>query len=115
MSTRVRTGWFLESVISATLVVLIVRTRRPLLKSMPGRWLLWATLGAIFVAASLPWLPWSDSLGFAPVPATVVAAVALIVLGYVISAEAAKAVFYRKMLPANGPQPHQSGSERGDV
>ena len=38
-----RTGWFVESVVSAALIVLVVRTRRPLLRSRPSRLLLLAT------------------------------------------------------------------------
>jgi hypothetical protein len=32
-----RTGWFLESVVSAALIVLVVRTRKPFFQSRPGR------------------------------------------------------------------------------
>ncbi len=32
-----QTGWFLESVISALLVVLVLRTRLPFFRSRPGR------------------------------------------------------------------------------
>ena len=32
-----RTGWFLESVISASLIVLVIRSRRPFFKSRPGK------------------------------------------------------------------------------
>ena len=38
-----RTGWFLESVVSASLVVLVVRTRRPFFMSRPSRPLALAT------------------------------------------------------------------------
>ena len=31
-----RTGWFIESVISAAMIVLVIRTRRPFLQSRPG-------------------------------------------------------------------------------
>ncbi|MHC5826546.1 MAG: cation transporting ATPase C-terminal domain-containing protein, partial [Nostoc sp.] len=44
-----RTGWFLESVISASLVVLVVRTRQSILNSKPGKYLLMATLATIGV------------------------------------------------------------------
>ena len=44
-----RAGWFLESVISASLVVLVVRTRMPFFKSIPGKYLLTATLLVISV------------------------------------------------------------------
>src|SRR3984893_7521210 len=44
-----RTGWFMESVVSASLIVLVVRTRKPFFKSRPGKYLLLATL--VVVAA----------------------------------------------------------------
>lgn len=39
------TGWFIESVVSAAMVVLAVRTRRPVTRSRPGRAMLAATGG----------------------------------------------------------------------
>ncbi len=39
-----RTGWFVESVISASLVVLVIRTSGPFYRSKPGKALLIATL-----------------------------------------------------------------------
>ncbi|MEX0586913.1 MAG: magnesium-translocating P-type ATPase, partial [Pirellulales bacterium] len=38
-----RTGWFTESIISACLIVLVVRSRRPFFRSRPSRMLLLAT------------------------------------------------------------------------
>ena len=38
-----RTGWFQESVISAAVIVLVIRTRRSFFQSLPGRYLLMAT------------------------------------------------------------------------
>ena len=91
-----RTAWFLESVVSATLIVLVVRTRRPMWKSRPSRWLTLATLLAIFVTISLPWLPFADLLGFAPPSAPTLIAIAVIIACYGIAAEVAKAMFYRR-------------------
>ena len=56
-----RTGWFLESVVSATLVVLIIRTRRPLIRSLPSRALLVATGISISVTTPCPGLHWPAS------------------------------------------------------
>ena len=39
-----RTGWFLESVISASVTVLVIRTRKSFFRSKPGKYLLMATL-----------------------------------------------------------------------
>src|ERR1017187_4165427 len=42
-----RTAWFVESVVSACLILLVVRSRRPFFRSKPSRHLLLATLGEI--------------------------------------------------------------------
>ncbi|MGC8880242.1 MAG: magnesium-translocating P-type ATPase, partial [Anaerolineae bacterium] len=49
-----RTGWFLESVISASLIVLVIRSRRPFYKSRPAKYLLIATLFVVLVALVVP-------------------------------------------------------------
>jgi hypothetical protein len=46
-SNQFRTGWFLESVVSASLIVIVVRTRRPFFRSRPGRHLPMATLAVV--------------------------------------------------------------------
>ncbi len=48
-----RTGWFVESVISASLIVLVIRSRRPFFKSFPGKYLLITTLVIVGVNTHL--------------------------------------------------------------
>ncbi len=90
-----RTAWFTESVISATLIVLVVRTRRPFLKSPPGRYLLMATLAVLALTLLIPWTPLAALLGFSRLPAKLLLAIGAIVAGYVLAAEAAKRRFYQ--------------------
>ncbi|HVN30759.1 MAG TPA: magnesium-translocating P-type ATPase [Thermoanaerobaculaceae bacterium] len=90
-----RTGWFVESVISAVLIVLVVRSRRPFFRSTPSRPLLRATLGVVVITLLLPYTPLAGPLGFVPLPPLFLAFVAVVVALYVVSAEATKAVFYR--------------------
>jgi magnesium-transporting ATPase (P-type) len=45
-----RTGWFIESVISASVTVLVIRTRRSFFRSKLGKYLLTATLLTVAVA-----------------------------------------------------------------
>ncbi|QLE42871.1 magnesium-translocating P-type ATPase [Nostoc sp. C052] len=89
-----RTGWFLESVISASLVVLVVRTRQSILNSKPGKYLLAATLATIGVTIIIPWTPLATLLGFQPLPLNFVLVLGAIVLFYVTAAENVKRVFY---------------------
>jgi Mg2+-importing ATPase len=91
-----RTGWFIESIISAALIVLVVRTRRPFFRSRPSRLLVLATLGVVIVTVLIPHVPFATVLGFGMMPPHFYPILGVIILVYVIAAEAAKRVFYRK-------------------
>jgi Mg2+-importing ATPase len=92
---QLRTGWFVESVVSAALIVLVVRTRRSPLRSRPSRALLRSTLAVVLLTPLLPYTPIAGPLGFAPLPPGFLLALVVIVGLYVASAQAAKRVFYR--------------------
>jgi len=90
-----RTGWFVESVLSAAMVVLVVRSRRPLLRSLPSRGLCLATLATVAATLALPYSPLGRLFGFVPLPAPFLGLLALILLAYGLSAELVKGWFYR--------------------
>jgi Mg2+-importing ATPase len=92
-----RSGWFLESVVSASLVVLVIRTRRPFFKSVPGRALLATTLAVAAVTLAIPLTPLGPLFGFGRPPALFYPAILGIVLLYVAAAEGAKRLFYRSV------------------
>jgi Mg2+-importing ATPase len=93
-----RAGWFLESVISASLVVLVVRTRRPFFKSIPGKYLLTATLLVVSVTLVLPFISVGRKLfGFTALPISFLVLMGVIVALYIISAEVLKKVFYKRV------------------
>ena len=89
-----RTGWFLESVISASLIVLVIRSRKPFFKSRPSRYLLVATLLVVLVTLLLPVTPLGVLLGLYPLPISFLFVIAIIVGGYILSAETTKRIFY---------------------
>jgi Mg2+-importing ATPase len=91
-----RTGWFIESIVSAALIVLVVRTRRPFFRSRPSKLLALATLGVILATLLIPYMPFAAVLGFGTVPPHFYPILAMIILAYVIAAESAKRIFYRK-------------------
>jgi Mg2+-importing ATPase len=92
-----RTGWFLESVISASLIVLVIRSRKPFFKSRPGKYLLMATLLIVVGTLILPFTPLGKIFGFNPLGMSFLLLIGMIVMGYIISAEIAKTIFYRKV------------------
>jgi Mg2+-importing ATPase len=90
-----QTGWFLESVVSATLIVLVVRTRNAFYKSRPGKYLLIATLAVVGFVLVLPVLPFAATLGFVPVQPVFYLAMLGIVFTYLVCAEIFKKFFFR--------------------
>ena len=89
-----RTGWFIESVISASAIVLVIRTRRPFFSSTPGRALTLATLAVAAITLLLPVLPVAAPLGLTPMPLSFLFLLAAVLAGYILTAELAKKYFY---------------------
>jgi Mg2+-importing ATPase len=92
-----RTGWFLESVISASVTVLVIRTRKPFFRSKPGKYLLTATLLIVGLTLILPFSPLGEVLGFIPLPISFILFVGVIVGLFMVAAEITKGIFYRKV------------------
>jgi len=91
-----QTGWFVESVISAALIVLVIRTRLPFFKSLPGRYLTGVTLLVVAAVLVLPLTPLNAIFGFVQLPISFYGWMFVIVILYIISAEITKRLFYRK-------------------
>jgi P-type Mg2+ transporter len=92
-----RTGWFIESTISASLVVLVVRTRQSIFHSKPGKYLFWATLATVATALIIPFTPLAPLLGFQALPLRFLLVLGAIVALYVIAAEGVKHAFYQRV------------------
>jgi Mg2+-importing ATPase len=90
------TGWFVESVLSAALVVFALRTRGPFQHSKPSRGMLLATAGVALAALILPYTPLARLLGFVPLPPLFLLAVAAIVVVYFATAELTKRWFFKR-------------------
>ncbi len=92
-----RTGWFLESVVSASLIVLVIRSRKPSFKSRPGKYLFIATLSIVVITMIVPFTPFAEIFGFSPLPFSFLLLIGIVVLFYIITAEVAKTIFYKKV------------------
>ena len=90
-----RSGWFVESLATQTLVIFVIRTRRsPFWRSRPGRLITIAALSVVAVGATLPFLPIGGELGFVALPAGFFAVLLLMVAGYLALVELGKREFY---------------------
>jgi Mg2+-importing ATPase len=108
-----RSGWFVESLATQTLIVFVIRTRRvPFLRSRPSRPLLASVALVVTAGALIPQSPLNDTLGFAPLPAAVLAVLAAFVIAYLAAVEAAKWVFYRTAEPTAARSLQRARSHR---
>jgi Mg2+-importing ATPase len=92
-----RTGWFIESVASASLIVLAIRSRKPLIKAKPSKYLLISTITAVCIVIVIPFTFLGKEFGFVPIPFSVLVMIAIIVAIYLTSVEIAKRGFYKKV------------------
>ncbi len=90
-----RSGWFIESVLSASLVVFAIRTRSAFQRSRPSRVMLLVTGLIALVTLLIPFTPLGTLLEFTPLPISYLALLLGIVVLYFFSAEALKRWFYR--------------------
>ena len=94
-----QTGWFIESMVTQTLVVFCIRTRRFFFRSKPGGFLTVMNIGAIAVAIAFPFLPWGVGawFGFAAPPPLFFVFLAIATIAYLALVEISKIIFYRFM------------------
>jgi Mg2+-importing ATPase len=105
-----RSGWFVESLATQTLVIFVIRTRRvPFFRSRPSRAMIAVPIACATVGAVLPLTPLAGVLGFTALPI----AFFLILLGmigaYLVLVEAVKARFYsfQERPDRARPSPHE--------
>lgn len=90
-----RTGWFMESVISSSVIILVIRTRKSLFSSRPSIYLLGAILGIAIITLILPYSPLSSIFGFASLPFIYLLAIIGITVVYIGVAECTKRIYFR--------------------
>ncbi len=90
-----QTGWFVESVVSASIIVLVIRTRKTFYKSVPGKKLAFATFFIIGITMLLPYTPVAGLLGFEPLPVWILLMLVAIVISYIAVTEIVKKFFYK--------------------
>ena len=102
-----RSGWFVESLATQTLVIFVIRTRRvPFFRSRPPPAA--ARLGGRrrhHRRAASPRPRSATTLGFAPLPPAFFAVLVAIVVAYLVCVEVAKYFFYRTAVPTTDPAP----------
>ncbi len=109
-----RSGWFVESLATQTLVIFAIRTRRvPFFRSHPSLPLVLAAVAVVLVGGVLPSSGLAHPLGFSPLPLGFFAVLAGMVAGYLVLIEVGKRYFYRLQaeLPVAAPRPRRLGHQ----
>ncbi|MFF0298841.1 HAD-IC family P-type ATPase [Kitasatospora sp. NPDC004614] len=92
-----RSGWFVESLATQTLVIFAIRTHRiPFLRSRPSIPLLAASLGVVALGVALPLSPLAATLGFTALPPAFFLALVTMVVVYLVLIEGVKRWFFSR-------------------
>ncbi len=95
-----RTGWFVESIATQTLVVYVIRTRRvPFFKSRPSVAMILMPTGAALVGALLPYTGLAHLFGFSLLPTKFFLLLFGMVVVYLVLVEVAKLWFFQSQSP----------------
>ena len=112
-ATLFRSGWFVESLATQSLVIFAIRTRRsPFFRSRPSTPLITATIVCVTIGVLLPYSPAAHVLGFTALPPAFLGVLVVMIPVYLLLVELGKRRFYRA--PPEGaplaqprPQPEQ--------
>ena len=92
-----QTGWFVESLLTQTLIIHIIRTNKiPFLQSRPSLPLLLTSLAIMAVGVAVPLSPFGRHLGFSPLPRLYWPLLGLTLLCYVLLTQVVKAWLLRR-------------------
>jgi Mg2+-importing ATPase len=92
-----QTGWFVESLLTQTLIVHIIRTRRiPFFGSRASLPMTLTTLAIMVVGAWLPYSPFAGALGMVPLPLIYWAWIAAFLLSYAALTHFVKTWFFKR-------------------
>jgi len=94
--TLFRTGWFVESLATQTLVIFVIRTAGRPWAHGPSRALAAGVTASVATGVALPFTPLAGWLGFAPLPPMFFGALLVMIVAYLGLVEVVKRWFYRR-------------------
>ncbi|WUI29247.1 magnesium-translocating P-type ATPase [Mycobacterium sp. NBC_00419] len=111
-ATEFRTGWFVESLATQTLIIFAIRTRRvPFFRSRASVPLTITTLVVVAIGVLITISPLAHPLGFTPLPLKFFGALAGFVVVYLVLVELTKKWFYAEQIREAGQPQRTRGRE----
>jgi P-type Mg2+ transporter len=97
LASLFQTGWFVESLLTQTLIVHIIRTQRiPFFKSHASLHMTLTTMTIMAVGAWLPYSPFAPILGLVPLPPVFWVWIAAFLFSYALLTHVIKTWFFRR-------------------
>ncbi len=92
-----QSGWFVEGLLSQTLIVHLIRTRRvPFFQSWATPPVILLTLLIMTIGIAIPMMPWAGAMGLQPLPPIYFLFLLLILVSYALLTQVVKGWFIRK-------------------
>jgi Mg2+-importing ATPase len=109
-----RSGWFVESLATQTLVVFLIRTRQiPFIRSRPSIPMIITPVTCAVIGAVLPFTPVAGVLGFTALPLSFFLILMGMIATYLVLVELAKTRFYKiHAHPRRPPLTHEQRHQR---
>ncbi len=95
-----RSAWFLGSVLTEVGVLFVLRTRGPIYRSRPSKWVIVSSAAVAIVTVLIPYSPIASALKLVPIPLTLFGIILLITLGYLAATELTKRFFWHRRNPS---------------
>ncbi len=97
LASLFQTGWFVESLLTQTLIVHIIRTKRlPFFGSRASLPMTLTTLGVMAIGSWLPYSPFASDLGMVPLPPVYWAWIAAFLVTYAALTHLVKTWFFKR-------------------
>lgn len=94
--TLFQTGWFIESLLSQTLIIHLIRTERiPFIQSRAAWQVILMTVIMMSIGIYLPFSPLSSAISMAALPQAYFVYLALLLVGYAVLLQIVKAIYLR--------------------
>lgn len=92
-----QTGWFVESLLTQTLIVHVIRSRKiPFLQTMASKPLILTTVVIMLIGIYLTFSPFSGTLNFVHLPFLYWLILGVILLSYIASTQVVKTWYYKR-------------------
>lgn len=97
-----QTGWFIESLLTELLIILVIRTRRSVFRSRPSRLLALAIIAVTVVAILIPYTSIGAYFGLIPLPWWWLATLVAISCTYIATSELLKTILFPPLFARRG-------------